>query len=166
MDKLLIGVVVKPHGVVGQVKVKILADSFSVLKNVKTVYIDGSPRKVLSIKQNQDACNMTISECADRDAAELLRGKELYAERSEIKKKNDEFFIVDVIDSALYLTDGKLIGKISEITSAAVDVYTVTDGEKRIVFPMIKALKPIYDIENKRVTVDKDRFYEVALYED
>lgn len=165
-DKILIGTILKPQGILGELKIKDLSDGFDSVCDIKTVEIDGSEYKVLNIRAFSNSLFLSLSGIYDRNTAEAFRGKSVYAKRSEINKADDEFFIVDVLGCKLCLSSGKELGEILDISSAKVDIYTISTPEGKAVFPMLKELNPIFDIENKRVTVDCKRFTEVVMYED
>ncbi len=64
--------------------------------------------------------------------------------------------------------EGDTVGKLVDIAqSGSADVYTVKgkDG-KSVVFPALKDAIISVDIENRKMTLDKKRFEEIALYED
>ena len=86
MNKLACFTVVKPQGLKGELKAKILADGISNVKNVKTLYDDnGNAYKVKSVK---DAFGgfafISLENVVTRNDSELFRGVTFYAEKSEI----------------------------------------------------------------------------------
>lgn len=163
--KILIGKIVKPQGINGELKLVDYTDGYSAVKNLECVYIDGAEYKVLSIASRDGAIFLCLRGVFDRNAAELLRGKEVYADKDKIEKSEDSFFIEDVIGCDLYLSSGKRIGKIVNVTSAATDIFVVDSDEGRGYFPFLKDLNAIVDIENKKITVDARRFTEVVFFE-
>ena len=164
--KILIGKIVKPQGISGQVKLADFTDGISAVEDLERVFIDGVEYQVLSVSARDGALFMDLRGVMDRNAAELLRGKEVFAEKDEIAKDDDSFFIEDVIGCELYLSSGKLLGKITDVSPAAVDIFTADTSEGNAVFPFLKDLNAVVDIENKKITVDAKRFTEVVLYED
>ena len=52
---------------------------------------------------------------------------------------------------------------LSDIRQAATDIYTLKDGEKEILFPAVRGVITQIDVAQKRISVDKKRFYEVAV---
>ena len=56
MQKLLIGRVVKPQGIKGEVKVLLLTDGFFSVKNLKEAYIGDKLYKINSIKDAGVPC--------------------------------------------------------------------------------------------------------------
>ena len=73
-ETIVIGEILNPHGVRGEVKVKPLLDDAADMRHFKKVYIGGKEYKVLSCRADAQAAYLALSGVADRDAAELLRG--------------------------------------------------------------------------------------------
>ena len=164
--KLLIGIITKPQGIKGEVKLKDLTDGQEATKNLKEVYIDGVSYKVLNKRYSGEDLFFSLRGIADRNTAETFRGKEVYADREQITNAEDTFFIVDVLGCIVYTDKGERLGEVVDITTSRTDVYYVKGEKSTAVFPMIKDLSPIYDIENKRITVNAERLSEVVFYED
>lgn len=164
-EKLLIGTVTKPQGIKGEIKVKTYCDSAFSLSNVKNVYIDGKEYKVLNIRPNKEDLFMSLRGIADRNEAETLRNKNLFALREDIVKEEDSFFVVDILGCVVVTDTDKIIGKIVDITTGKVDVYYCENNGKRASFPFIKQLEPKIDIQNKKITVNGEKLKEVILYE-
>lgn len=165
MDKLLVGVIVKPQGIRGEVKVKLFTDDFYSVSALKEIFIDDVPYPVLKMRSDKDVF-MLFKGIADRNAAETLRGKEIFADKSKVRKQKGRYFICDVLGCDLVLSDGTVFGRIVDILSARTDIYYVDTPDGRMLFPMIPELKADYDVDNKRVTVDKDVFVNEVHYAD
>ena len=163
---LIIGKILKPHGIKGEVKVQLLADDFDSVKKIRNVKIDGEEYKIMSSRFACGDWYISLRGVADRNAAELLRQKEIFADRDDIAKPADSYFIEDVLGCSLVLDAGDEIGKITDIVCSNVDIYYVSlTGGGTCVFPMLKDLIVSFDIENNKVVVKKSRFDEVVLYE-
>ena len=67
--KIVIGEVLKPQGIRGEVKIKPLIDDVSDLKSVKKVFIGDTEYKILSARADSQAAYLALSGVADRDAA-------------------------------------------------------------------------------------------------
>lgn len=165
MYKLLVGVIVKPQGIRGEVKVKLFTDDFYSVSALKEIFIDDVPYPVLKMRSDKDVF-MLFKGIADRNAAETLRGKEIFADKSKVRKQKGRYFICDVLGCDLVLSDGTVFGRIVDILSARTDIYYVDTPDGRMLFPMIPELKADYDVDNKRVTVDKDVFMNEVHYAD
>lgn len=169
MEKnLVIGEVIKPQGILGEVKVKPYTDDVSRFQSLKEVYVCGETYRVLNARIAQDAVYLSLSGVPDRNAAERLRGKFL-----EVKRENaaplaeGRYYIVDVLGSSLLTETGEKLGVITDIRPSYVDLYTVTGVDGRTaVFPLLKDALLSVDIEKKEVVVSAKRFGEIAVYED
>lgn len=174
MKQILIGEILKPQGIRGEVKMKNFTDGFFAVKNLKEITIEGVGYQVLKMREDKGVF-MLLKGVADRNAAELLRGKSVYAAKNDVTREKGKYFISDVIGCDLYLSDGTKAGEIVDILSAKVDIYYIScggsaSGEKdvgvsRRLFPLIKELNPVFDIENNRVTVDKNVFMREVIDE-
>ena len=83
-ERLIIGQVLKPQGIRGELKIKTFTDFPEDVKAFKTVYIDDTPYKILSFRVGNDgAAYVGLRGIPDRNAAELFRGKLLHGERDD-----------------------------------------------------------------------------------
>ncbi len=164
MEKLIIGTVLKPQGIRGEIKIKSYTDSPEDVKEFKTLTVGDTEYKVLSCRVDAGAVYLALRGIADRDAAEALRGKNVLADRGDAPELEEgTYYVVDVIGCEVFDEKGERLGVISDITSAATDIYTLTNGEKDILFPAVKGVIVATDIENKRLVVNKKAFLEVAV---
>lgn len=157
MRKLLkqyleIGKITSPHGVKGEVKLEIYADSPEALKKVKTVYFDKNgekPIEVESARPHKDRLLIKLKGVNSMDDGNTLRGKVLYAHRDSIIKDKNSIFIEDL--KGVEVTDidsGVSYGRITDIiATGANDVYVIKDGEKERLIPAIKDVVIETDIE-------------------
>ncbi|MCX4366524.1 MAG: ribosome maturation factor RimM [Clostridia bacterium] len=165
---IVIGEIVKAQGVKGELKIMPMTDNEERFLKLKSVVIDGETRDVTSARVSPNGVFITINGVDDRNAAELLRGKKISVTRENaVKPPKGRYFIVDLIGIDVVI-EGDTVGKLVDIAqSGSADVYTVKgkDG-KSVVFPALKDAIISVDIENRKMTLDKKRFEEIALYED
>lgn len=166
-ETIKIGVVAKPQGIRGELKITPYTDDVSRFNGLKSVIIDGKTYSVTTARACSDYAIISILGVNDRNTAELFRGKFLHVLRSDaIKPKDGSYFIVDVIGSTLIAGD-KEIGKIVDVTSLKTDVFTVlTTSGKIMRFPFLKDVVETVDVENSIITANPKRLQEVACYED
>ena len=165
MEKqLLIGQITKPQGVRGEVKVKPYTDSAEDFIGLKRVFIDGTEYKILSVRCAPDAVFLNLRGVADRNAAELLRGKELVIPRDEAPELEEGvYYIADILGSEVVTEEGEVLGKLIDVKQAQTDIYTIEKDGKEILFPVAEGVVLSVDPENMRVIVDKKRYQEVAV---
>ena len=165
MEKqLLIGQITKPQGVRGEVKVKPYTDSAEDFIGLKRIFIDGTEYKILSVRCAPDAVFLNLRGVADRNAAELLRGKELVVPRDEAPALGEGvYYIADLLGSEVVTEEGEILGTLKDVRQAATDIYTIEREGKDVLFPVAAGVVLSVEPENMRIIVDKKRFYEVAV---
>ena len=162
-----IGIVAKPQGIRGELKITPYTDDVKRFNKLKSVIIDGKTYTVTNSRACSDYAIISILGVNDRNTAELFRGKSLRVLREDaIKPEDGSYFIVDIIGSTLK-ADDKVIGKIVDVTSLKTDVFTVlTTSGKIMRFPFLKDAVENVDVENSIVKVNAKRLQEIACYED
>ena len=167
-DTLKIGLIVKPQGIRGEVKVQPLTDDINRFKNLKEVLIDGKVHRVLSSVIGGNSVFLALSEIPDRNVAETYRGKFLCVTRENaLPLEEGRYFIVDIIGCELYTDDGEKVGEITDVFSAHTDIFTVKCVDGRVMrFPYLNDTVKKVDVVNKAITADKKRLAEVSCYED
>lgn len=166
-DKLKIGLITKPHGIKGEMRVTPLTDDSARFKRLKNVIIDGKNYGVCGARVAADAVYLSLSGISDRNAAELLRGKFLLVERSDAVPTDEySFFIADIIGCRVVNENGDLLCVVCEVVSAKTDYFTAKTADGRTVrFPFLRDLLLKVDTENKVITVKEKRFGEICVYE-
>ena len=165
-DLLKIGVIVKPQGIRGDIKVQPLTDDINRFNNLKQVLIDNQTYQVLDVSIGGGMVFMELSGIPDRNTAELFRGKFLCVKREDaIPLEEGRYFICDIIGCKL-VTEKNPVGEIIDVTSSRTDVITVKCEDGKIMrFPFLKDLVINVDIKNKIFAVKGKRLSEVSCYE-
>lgn len=163
-----IGLIVKPQGVRGELKVQPLTDDAERFLTLKEALIDGASYKVLSARAGGGSVYLWLGGVADRNAAEKLRGKYISVTRENaVPLEEGRYFIADIIGCGLFTESGECIGRITDVTAARTDIITAENEQgKAIRFPFLKDAVLSVDIESGRITVRGSRFSEIAVYED
>jgi 16S rRNA processing protein RimM len=165
MEKtLFVAQVLKPQGIRGEIKVKVLCDSAEDLATFPRVFIGGAEYKVLNVRPQGDCAFITLKGVADRNAAELLRGKDILVLRDDAPSlPENRYYIVDIIGCEAFDEQGKKLGVVTEITPARTDIYTLDMGGRNVPFAAIDGVILSVDIDNKKIILDGKKFAEVAL---
>jgi 16S rRNA processing protein RimM len=163
-NSLSVALILKPQGIRGEIKVKVLCDSAEDLLSFSRVYVDGKEYKILNVRPQGDCAFVMLKGIADRNAAELLRGKEIIVKREDAPAlPENRYYIQDIIGCDLVTQNGKRLGSICEITPARTDIFVVDTGKIQIPFAAREGVIINIDVQNKQVVVDEDKFNEVAL---
>ena len=131
---LLCAKIVGTHGVKGNVRLENYCDTPRVLAGLKKVYFkkpDGSFESYTVEKASiQKEAVLAKFEGVDTlEAAIVLKGRELYADRADFRLRRGEYFVADQI--GLPVIDemtGENVGKVKEIMTGRIqDIYVVED---------------------------------------
>ena len=161
---LVIGKIVKPQGIRGEVKVYPYTDSAEVFGEIARVYIDGAEYKILNARFSDGMAYLSLRGVPDRNAAELLRDKELVIPRDEAPMPEDgSYYIADLLGSEVVTDTGKTLGTLKDIRQAATDIYTLETDRGEVLFPTAKGVVLSVDVEQKKITVSEKRFKEVSV---
>ena len=165
MERLIIGEVLKPQGIRGEIKIKTYTDLPEDVKAFGTVYIDGAEYKILSFRSQGDNCAfLGLRGVPDRNAAELLRGKKIEGAREDAPELEEgRYYIVDILGLSCVSEEGEVLGVVKDVTSLASEVYTIEKNGKDILFPAVKGVVVKVDLEKGVLVVNKARFDEVAV---
>ena len=165
--KILIGKVVKPQGVKGELKVYPADSNLDIYKNIKEVYIDNSsePTKIKHMSLRQGFIYLTLQDLSDRTNAELYRNKSLYVNEEDITLHENTYYTESLIGLEVFDKTNNFIGTIVDIESyGAADVITILEKDKReYKIPFLTSI--VVMVKNDCVIVDKQRYNEVKLCE-
>lgn len=128
-DALAVAEVVAPHGIHGWVRVRLHDPSSKALRRGLSATLrraDAEDRKIKLLAVDpipgKPACRVQIDGTNDRDAAEALRGYELWLARKDLPPlADDEFYLADAIGLPVerVLPDGRVqqLGTVVGLTS-------------------------------------------------
>ena len=163
-DKLIVGEVLKPQGIRGELKIKPFTDDAQVFRAFSRVFVGETEYKVLSVRTGGGAVFLGLKGVADRNAAELLRGQQITVLREDAPVPEEgRYYIADLLGCRLVTQEGEVLGTLTDVRQAATDVYTVEMDGKEVLFPVAEGVVTAVDVEGGVITVDKKRFYEVAV---
>ena len=129
---ILVGKIVAPQGIRGEVRVQTFTDTpvdFKKLK-IKSVRFNDDDFKFVRTVPNSNVIIAKISGIDDRNAAETLRGTELFIERSALPDlKENEFYQADLIGFDV-VRNGTKIGVIDCFQNyGAGDIIELDNGD-------------------------------------
>ena len=161
MEELLqIGVITKPHGIHGEVKVFPTTDDIRRFKKLKKTILDtGRERIELECEGAKFFKQFAILKFKGYDSIESVEKfsrKSLFVTRSDaVKLGKDEYFIADLLGVHAEDETGEVKGTITDvIQTGANDVYVIDlDDGRHLLLPAIKECIKAVDIENAVMTV-------------
>lgn len=161
-DYLVIGKIIGPHGVRGEVKVFPLTDDarrFLDLKEAMLMTHDEKPVSVvrfISTRTMGKNVVCTLDGFRDRDAAQLLSGHYFAVERAKaVRLPENRYFITDLIGCTVYDDEIGMLGRIREVLQqAGADVLVVEREKKKdLLIPFLKEVVYLVDIIQKEIRV-------------
>jgi 16S rRNA processing protein RimM len=126
---VVIGKVVKAHGIRGEVSVHVLSDVEGRFAVGDRVHLAGAPTTIASSRPHQGRLLVRFEGVTDRNAAELLRGRVIEGPAADLAD-SDTYFVHELVGMAVVTPDGDHLGDVTdhvELPSAAgYDLLEVT----------------------------------------
>ena len=169
---LLIGEVLKPQGVKGDVKVRPITCDIFRFEDLDEVFFvkDGeySPIGVSLVRMDEDAVYLHFDGIDDRNLAETIRGNLLYVDREHaVELEEDENFIVDIIGLKGIDDEGNEYGKLVDVMQpGGNDVYVFRDRRREVLVPALKTAILKVDLEAGVMLMSAKRLREVAVFDE
>jgi 16S rRNA processing protein RimM len=157
-DQVRIGVIVGAHGVRGAVRIKSFTEIAADIGYYSPVE-DQAGRTKYRIKVTGEVKGLVVANLegiADRDAAEAMKGTELWVPRDRLPRlEEDEFLYSDLIGLAVWDPDGNLLGRVRAVQDfGAGDVLDVALSPKgSLMVPFTKADVPEVNMAERRLVV-------------
>lgn len=144
------------HGITGEVRLKLFADSIDSLKRHKTFVAGDRVLTLTSLRPDKIGAVARFAEITDRNAAENLRGTLLTIDRAELPPLADgEYYHADIIGLAVVTTTGEAIGTVIAIENYnAGDILEIAYPDGKTV--MVPFRPPAVPEVGAAVVVDAD----------
>ncbi len=159
-DILQVGVITKPHGIRGEVKVFPMTDDVRRFKKLKKTLLDtGNGLIELECEGAKFFKQYVILKFKDHDTIESIERycrKGIYVTRADaVKPGRDEYFIADLIGMEAQDDEAGVKGTITNvIETGANDVYEIKlDDGRDLLLPAIKECVISVDIEGKMMKI-------------
>ncbi|WP_019221053.1 ribosome maturation factor RimM [Bartonella senegalensis] len=115
-NKVCLAIIAMPHGVKGDVLLKILSAEPQRLKTYGTLYDErGHCYEIVTLRLQKKSAIAHFKGVEDRSAAQALRGIHLYVARDQLLDDltEDEFYQVDLIGLSVQDGAGQIFGEVS-----------------------------------------------------
>jgi 16S rRNA processing protein RimM len=133
-EYLLLGEILRPHGVMGEVKMRVLTAYPERISKLESVYLgsgtDGADARIYVVERsrmNQGYVLLKLQDIDDRNAADTLRQLYVMVSLDEaIPLEEGEFYLYQLIGLTVKTTDDETLGTLTEVLeTGANDVYIV-----------------------------------------
>ena len=154
---LVIGEVLRPQGVRGEVKARVLTDFPERFRVLKRAYLGQTLRPVTveGVRFHQGCVLLKFAGYDDRTAAESLRGALVQIPIEEaMLLEEDEYYLYQIVGLAVWTVQGEYLGQVREVlVTGSNDVYIVRGPKGEILLPAIEEVIREVDLEAGRLTV-------------
>jgi 16S rRNA processing protein RimM len=165
--QLVIGSIVRAHGIRGEVVVRVTTDDpedrFKVGSVLCTDPASAGPLTIESLRvhtsSGKDALLIFFDGFVDRDTAERLRGVKLLVDTADVAPSDDpdEFHDFELIGLRVRVekADGEDIGDIVHVTHGpgADMLYVARPDKRQTLIPFVKAIVPVVDVRAGYVVI-------------
>ncbi|MEV2219603.1 ribosome maturation factor RimM [Nocardia vinacea] len=164
--ELVIGRVAKSHGVRGELVVEVRTDDPDA-RFAPGVRLRGRAARskevreftVESAREHSGRLLVQLVGVSDRTAADALRGTLFVVDSAELPPSEDpdEFYDHELEGLTVQLTDGTVVGKVTEVLhSAAGELLSVraADDGREILIPFVTAIVPTVSLADQLVVID------------
>lgn len=160
MKTIELGYVTRPHGVRGELKVKLHFEQSNALFEVPRVLLtqgDGKPRvyEIAAARRAGKGVLLALAGVVTRDAAELLQGARIHIDRDELPVlPTDEYYLVDVVGCEVFGPAGP-VGVVQAVeTHPTVDSLLIATPDGRtLAQPLDEAWVESVSIAERRVVL-------------
>lgn len=143
---LLVGTIVKPHGIRGELKVRSYTERVENLCRYPLLYIgaaDGQNLREYTVDRarvNGSTIILSVNECSDRDGAERLVGLHLWLPTSALPPAGPkEFYLHTLLGKRAMTPAGQELGQVTGVLASGQDLLVIRDGENEIFVPAVKS---------------------------
>ncbi|WP_375639818.1 MULTISPECIES: ribosome maturation factor RimM [unclassified Bartonella] len=158
-NKVYLAIIGMPHGIKGDVFVKILSAEPQRFKFYSTLYDDmGRSYEIVTLRIQKNKAIVRFKGVENRNAAESLKGIRLYVARDQLidDLMEDEFYQVDLIGLCVQDCGGKILGEVCGFFNfGAGDLLEIRlNTGKRVLIPFSKAAVPEICMDSGFLVVD------------
>ncbi len=160
---LILGEILRPHGVRGELRMRMMTDYPERITSLQSVYLGAGPdapiakrHTVEHMRMHQGYGLVTLEAITDRDQAETVRGLFVMVRIEDaVPLEEDEIYLYQLIGMIVRTDDGLELGKITDVLeTGANDVYIVNGTERgEILIPAIDEAILETNVDNGIMTV-------------
>lgn len=160
---LLLGEILRPHGIRGELRMRILTDYPERIQELDAVYLgknahdrNPTPYEIQHIRITQGYGLLKLKALFNRNQAEEMRGLFVMVRTEDaVPLEDDEVYLFQLIGMDVYLESGDLLGTLHEVLeTGANDVYIIKSKQYgEVLIPAIDETILETDVEQNRVIV-------------
>ena len=156
MEKIKIGKIVNTVGLKGEVKVYNYSDSIEIYETIESIYVEDRLTVIENVRAQKNMVILKLEGADDRNAAEELRGKELYITEDDLPELPEgQYYVRDLIGMSVTEEDGNLLGHVTDVLqNTAQDIFEVeSENGKKLLIPKVDQFVLDIDAEKREITI-------------
>ncbi len=165
-NQIVIGKIVAPHGVRGDIRILPLTDKPEQFLDLKYLLLtDGRKLTVKGARFHKRMVLVSTEEIKTMNEAESLRDREVLIKAEDLPKLEEgQFYVADLIGLPVLDEAGKQIGTFKDsLSTGSNDVYVIAvPGEKDILLPALKIYVKEINLAEKRIVVNLPEWVDEA----
>ena len=152
-----IGVVARPHGLRGELKVLGVDDEMARFGQVREVQLVGRggavKGRVRRFRSTGRQVLLQVVGVESREDADRLRGATVSVRRSEVPPLEEgAYYAFELVGCEVFTASGERVGVVSEIRDyPANDVLVVRRGGRELLIPLVEPVVAKVDIKGRRI---------------
>ena len=157
---LEIGVLGRPHGVRGELRVHAHNADSDALERCDEIWLrdrDGRERRAAVARYRSGARHgiLALDGVGDREAADRLKGARVLVPRERLARLEEgEFFVADLIGLEVIDEAGAALGRvIASREQGGIEVVTVRDGRRELQIPLVERHVARLEVDAGRLAV-------------
>lgn len=155
-DSIVVGRVVAPWGVKGEMKVEVITDFPDRFSPEEEVYIDGCPVTIESSRWHKGMVILKLAKIDSVEAVEKICGQFMEVPRGQVRPlSQNEYYQFQVVGLEVWTTDGEFLGRITQILPTGNnDVYVVRSDDREVLIPAIDDVVKSVELEQGRIVIE------------
>lgn len=155
--ELLIGKVMKSHGIRGEVSVEVTTDEPEIRFAIGEVLHGRQGKKeheltIKAVRAHKGRLLVTFEEIKDRNAADSLRGTQFFA--APLEDPDDDGFYDHELEGLRVIHDGNDVGVVTGVTHGpAQSLLEIDIKGQEVLVPFVEAIVPEVDLEAGTLTI-------------
>ena len=166
MDKeIVIGRIVAPHGVRGDLRILPLTERPEQFLTLKYFLLrDGRRYRIRSARFHKRMVLVSAEGITSMNEAELLRGQEVLIEAKDLPRLEEgRFYVADLIGLPVYSGEGTELGTFKDVISTGSnDVFVIATGARELLVPALEAYVKEINLTGRRIVIDPPEWTDEA----
>lgn len=163
-DLVKVGVITGAHGIRGEVKLRSFTANPDQIANYGALVTTGGQSvEIEALRVQRDGFIARLTGVINRNAAEALKGQELFVRRQDLPETRDgEIYVHDLIGMTVTLTDGETLGHVTGFANfGASDLLEIECGrnEETVFVPFVESYVRDIDHARRRILIDLPEGY-------